>query len=410
MRFCMVASYYPPYHFGGDGVFVQSLARALVARGHQVEVVHCEDAYRLKAGGAKPVELVDDGVTVHRLRSAFGALSPLITQQTGSPGLKTSALKQIFARHFDVVNFHNISLVGGLGILPMSQAAVNLYTLHEHWLLCPMHIFWKNGKQACDKPECIRCCLRSGTPPQLWRNGGFVKKSLRHVDALLSPSDYTARRHEEADLGPLIHVLPTYSPVRSGLDEGAAPDRPRFVYVGRLTASKGISQLASQFATMPQYDLDIYGKGELLDELKRCYAACPWIRFPGFVDHTRMAHCYRNATAMILPSLAPEVFPLCVLEAFACGVPVIVSDAGGSREAVDYNGAGLIYQTEAELRNAVVTLAEQGPLRDTLALRARAAYEQFYCEDRYVADYLALIDRIHEQKALRSHVLQPAVS
>src|ERR1700690_981273 len=131
MRFCMVGTYYPPYHFGGDAVFVQSLAPALVARGHQVEVVHCEDAYRLRAGAAQPAEVEDDGITVHRLRSSFGALSPLITQQTSSPGLKSSALKRIFERNFDVVNFHNISLIGGVGILPMSRAAVNLYTLHE---------------------------------------------------------------------------------------------------------------------------------------------------------------------------------------------------------------------------------------------------------------------------------------
>ncbi len=404
----MVGTYYPPYHFGGDAVFIQSLARALVARGHQVEVVHCEDAYRLRAGAAQPVAAGDDGITIHRLRSSFGALSPLITQQISSPGLKTSALKQIFERNFDVVNFHNISLIGGLGILPMSRAAVNLYTLHEHWLLCPMHIFWKNGRQACDKPECFSCCLRSGIPPQLWRYGGFLKRSLQHVDALLSPSVYTARRHEEADLGRPIHVLPTYSPVRESGGEGRAPERPHFVYVGRVTASEGVDVLARQFKAMPQYDLDIFGSGDLLDALIWQYAACPWIRFHGPIGHAQVSECYRDRTAMILPSVAPEVFPLCVLEAFACGIPVIVSDAGGNREAVDYSGGGLVYGTEAELRNAIVTLAEQKELRNSLALRARKAYQQFYCEDRYLTDYLALIDGIRASKSPRLQEFQPA--
>ncbi len=54
MRFCMVTTFYPPYHFGGDAVFVQALARGLTEAGHQVEVVHCEDAYRLKQA-APPV-------------------------------------------------------------------------------------------------------------------------------------------------------------------------------------------------------------------------------------------------------------------------------------------------------------------------------------------------------------------
>ena len=88
MRICMVTTFYPPYHFGGDAVFVQALARALVSEGHHVEVVHCEDAYRLQIEKASVTPSESDGVVVHRLHSPLGLLSPLITQQTGCPGLK----------------------------------------------------------------------------------------------------------------------------------------------------------------------------------------------------------------------------------------------------------------------------------------------------------------------------------
>src|ERR1700733_13851896 len=95
LRFCMVTTFYPPYHFGGDAIFVRSLSEALVAEGHTVEVVHCEDAYRLR--GRSPSEnepTHSDNIVVHRLHSRLGALSPLITQQTGRPGLKRSALRR----------------------------------------------------------------------------------------------------------------------------------------------------------------------------------------------------------------------------------------------------------------------------------------------------------------------------
>jgi len=42
-------------------------------------------------------------------------------------------------------------LIGGPGLIRLSNARVNVYTLHEHWLLCPAHIFWKNNEKACDK-------------------------------------------------------------------------------------------------------------------------------------------------------------------------------------------------------------------------------------------------------------------
>ncbi len=48
LRFCMVTTFYPPYHFGGDGVFVYRLTQALAERGHSVDVIHSVDAYRLQ--------------------------------------------------------------------------------------------------------------------------------------------------------------------------------------------------------------------------------------------------------------------------------------------------------------------------------------------------------------------------
>ena len=167
MRFCMVTTFYPPYHFGGDGTYVKALSEALVKRGHEVTVIHCEDAYRLKAIGAVDLPEESSSVRVHRLKNRTGFLSPLITQQFGVPGLKAAELRNIFSEYYDVVNFHNISLVGGPGIISLSQARVNIFSLHEHWLLCPTHIFWKNRKAPCDSRQCIRCCIRSGIPPPI---------------------------------------------------------------------------------------------------------------------------------------------------------------------------------------------------------------------------------------------------
>ena len=85
VRVCMVTTFYPPHNFGGDGLFVQQLSRGLVDAGHEVEVVHCTDAWRVVSGRSEPeqAEAADDGVVVHRLRSRLGKLSPLITQQSG---------------------------------------------------------------------------------------------------------------------------------------------------------------------------------------------------------------------------------------------------------------------------------------------------------------------------------------
>ncbi|WP_342347357.1 glycosyltransferase [uncultured Nitrospira sp.] len=400
----MVTTFYPPYHFGGDATFVQALARALISEGHHVEVVHCEDAYRLRDREQVAVQAGDDGVVVHRLRNTFGMLSPLITQQIGRPGVKAAQLRNVLEREFDVVNFHNISLIGGPGVLQMSRAPVTLYTLHEHWLLCPMHIFWKNDQQACDSPQCIRCCIRSGVPPQLWRYTGLIERSLVNVDALVAPSEYTAERHRALGQTPPIHVLPTFSRLAPELNGNAIPqERICFLYVGRVTASKGIAILLKEFAGISQYDLLVVGGGDLLPTLQRQYVGQRHIQFLGPLSEEQLGPLYQKATALILPSLAPEVFPLNILEAFAHGTPAIVHNAGGSREAIDKTGGGLVYHSREELHDAITLLAKDFQFCKTLGQRARAGYEQFYSQKRYLERYLQLIQEIGKKNGIILH-------
>ncbi len=406
MRFCMVTTFYPPYHFGGDAIFVQALARALVSEGHHVEVVHCEDAYRLRGREQAAEQAEQDGVVVHRLRNPFGMLSPMITQQLGKPGVKTAQLRTLLGREFDVVNFHNISLIGGPGVLQMSRAPVTLYTLHEHWLICPMHIFWKNNQRACDSPQCIRCSIRSKVPPQFWRYTSLIERSLANVDALLAPSTYTAERHKALVQMPLIHVLPTFSRFDPKLDGNAtsiSQDQKCFLYVGRVTASKGIAILLKEFVGLSEYDLVVVGGGDLLLTLQRQYAEHRHIQFLGPLSQEQLGPWYQKATALVLPSLAPEVFPLTILEAFAHGTPAIVHNAGGSREAVDKTGGGLVYDSEQELHHALTRLGKDSQLRESLGQRARAGYTQFYSQVIYMSRYLNLIRAIGKKKGVPLH-------
>ena len=393
----MVTTFYPPYHFGGDATYIRALSRALVARGHSV------DAFQIKQAHAVPqANAEDDGIVVHRLHSSWGPLSPLVTQQTGRPGIKAPALRAILDRDFDVVNFHNLSLIGGPGLLFMSRASVNLYTLHEHWLLCPTHVFWKYRKKPCDRPQCIRCCVRSGIPPQLWRYTSLLRRATAMVDLFLSPSAYTAQRHRQADLGAPIRVLPLFSVLEPEPQPAfTRPPRPHFVYVGRLTISKGLIPLLDYFQNTPDYDLSVVGHGELRTQLTRDYQASPHIRFLGSVPQQELIRIYASATAVILPSLAPETFGLTVVEAFACGTPAIVRNAGGNREPVDATGGGFVYRTEAELGQAVDALAKQPELRTDFARRAYDGYKKHFTKEHHLEGYLNCITTIQQEKRLK---------
>ena len=96
LRFCMLTTFYPPYNFGGDGIGVQKLARALVGRGHEVTVVQDTDAYTVLNGNApEAVVCENDGVNVVHLSSCMKRLSVLLTQQTGRPIFQGRRLREL---------------------------------------------------------------------------------------------------------------------------------------------------------------------------------------------------------------------------------------------------------------------------------------------------------------------------
>ncbi|MEJ7639921.1 MAG: glycosyltransferase [Singulisphaera sp.] len=204
MKFCMVTTFFGAHSFGGDAAYVDRLARALCRRGHEVHVFHCADAFNA-VRGEHPLRpyTPPPGLHVHRLESGVGVLSPLATQVTGRPYFKAATLrKALDAVDTDVVHFHNISLVGGPGVLHMGRAAVRLMTAHEHWLICPMHLLWKYGRKACDAPSCLRCSVAGGRPPQAWRYTGAIDRGLRELDALIFPSRHTLEEHRRRGIGP----------------------------------------------------------------------------------------------------------------------------------------------------------------------------------------------------------------
>ncbi len=131
LKFCMVTTFYPPYNFGGDGIFVRRLSNALARRGHRVDVFHCADAYELmNKSGVKGDYSNHPNVKVIRLKSRAGFLSPLLTQQTGVPFFKKELKNNLENGGYDVIHYHNMSLIGITALSYGSAAAVKLYTMH----------------------------------------------------------------------------------------------------------------------------------------------------------------------------------------------------------------------------------------------------------------------------------------
>ncbi len=405
MRICMITTFYPPYSFGGDGMFVYQLSNALARRGHEIHVIHCIDSYRMFSPEPEHNNYPnEDGVYVYGLTSGLGKMSPLLTYLTGYPCLKIKRVKEILeSADFDLINYHNISLIGGPAILKYGQA-VKLYTIHEHWLVCPTHVLLKYGQKVCSKKNCISCTLSYRRPPQLWRYTGLMKSAVKHVDAFLAPNQFTLKKHLEDGLDiPALHfphgmMLPDLEDKEDiSLPEGV-PDRPFVLFAGRLEKLKGLQTLIPVFQGLGGVDLVIAGRGTYEEDLKSQAAGNPRVHFLGQLTPDELFLVYQKALAVVVPSIAYETFGLVAVEAFAARTPVIVRNMGGLPELIKTSQGGFVYDTEQDLVACIDRLLNDEDLRTRLGENGYRAYRQRWTMTVYVDRYLELVEGLGARK------------
>lgn len=407
LRFCIVTTFYPPFSFGGDGITVRRLANALAERGHHVEVAHCADAFdMLRPEGVPREGPYDDHPSIvhHPLRSRAGRLSLLITHQTGSPGLMRGRLRRLLTQgRFDVVHFHNTSLIGPTAL--SYGSALKLYTTHEHWLVCPTHVLWRFNREPCSERHCLRCVVHARRVPQLWRSTGLLERSLRHVDAVIAPSRFTREKHLEFGFkvdAPIVHIpnfLPRPAPRPA--DDVRRHPRPYFLFAGRLERIKGAHVLVEEFRSYEAADLLLAGIGHDAAWLRELAGHAKNVHFLGAVPYSELEGLIRHAIAVVVPSVGYEVFPTVVLEAFAHGTPVIGHRLGPLPEMLDGQG-GLTYGNRTELVNALEELRTKPERRQALGRLAVATYEAHWTPERHLDAYFALIADRQAARA-RSH-------
>jgi len=388
LRILMFTTFYPPYSFGGDAIGVQRMARALAARGHDVTVVHDEDAF-LTLGGNPGKTEAPDGVRAIGLRSRNGFLSNLLTQQTGHPVMHSARIRQIVTegRH-DIVWYNNTSLVGGPGLLRLGSG-LKVYEAHEHWLVCPTHVLWRYGRELCDKRDCLRCVLSYRRPPQLWRYTGMLDRELDRMDLIIAKSGFSRQKHRDFGLRHEMEVLPYFLP---DLDHRAvAPytghPRPYFLFVGRLEKIKGLQDVFPAFDRYPDADLLICGDGDYAAELKAQAAGNPRIHFLGRKTPDELNAYYRGALGLIVPSVCYETFGIILIESFRLGTPVIARRLGPFPEIVEAAGGGALFSSQDDLIAAMRRLQSDPAARAAQADAARRAFEDRWREDRVMAAF-----------------------
>lgn len=297
--------------------------------------------------------------------------------------------------------------LGGPSLFELGGAAIKIATLHTFWMVCPTSYLLRNRREICTRKTCIPCTvLYHRNPPQLWRYTSLMRRSLKHLDLLISPSEFVRERHVE-ELGETpIQCIPSWAP-QVLKDDGAAPPsylqnyleggRKYFLYVGRLAHVKGVHVLIRAFQASCNRHLVIVGDGPDKEKLRALARGERRIHFLGHQPWQKLGEIYKHAAALVVPSIWHEVFGLVVVEAMSWGVPLIANDVGALTELVTSNEAGIVYQDEQGLRRALSEFDESSETARRFAANARRAAQDRYTRKRHMDRYFKLVEDLARQ-------------
>jgi glycosyltransferase involved in cell wall biosynthesis len=336
----------PPRLYGGTERVVSYLTEALVAQGHEVTLFASGDS-------VTAAKLVPCCTMAIRLDPASRDFIPHYMLM----------LDKVMGRavDFDILHFHIDHLH-----FPLCRGL-------EHRTVTTLH-----GRQDC--------------PDNLPFYAGFSDMPLVSI----SQSQRQPLPHANF-VGTVHHGLPT--------DLYAPNFRPRGGYaafLGRISPEKGPVD-AIRIARSLGIPLKIAAKVDSADEdyfrdhVKPLLAG-PGVEFIGEVSDKEKREFLGDASVLLFPICWPEPFGLVLIEAMACGTPVLAYDSGAAREVIDNGATGQVVRT---LDDAIVALPWVMEL-DRRKVRAR--FEERFSARRMTNDYLRIYRMLlkrHPERSLR---------
>lgn len=361
-------------HKGGEDTVVESELKLLKDNGHEIHLFTRHN---------------DDVKQMGRLR--------LVENTFWSSNSAADFAAQLERFRPDIIHVHNtfplispaIYWIAARYNIPIVQ------TLHNFRLFCPQAMFLRDGRVCED-------CL--GHLP--WRGAvrGCYRKSVLQSTVLASM--VSAHRIIGTWQNKVTRYIALNKFCREKFIVGGLPankivtkanfvDFPQptahlregFLFVGRLSAEKGIDVLAQALAKLPTFNIRVAGTGP--DDACLNDAAITRL---GALTNDQVRYEMSSAMALVLPSIWYENFPRTLVEAFGCGLPVIASKIGALAELVEDGVTGLLFEpgNADDLAAKLQWAADHPEQMKVIGDAARLKYETNYTAEHNYKQLIAI--------------------
>lgn len=361
MRILMISDVYFP-RINGVSTSIQTFRRGLHAAGHETVLIAPEYPVEYSDTGQEPVIRVpsrylprdpeDRILRQHALRSL-------------RPELERGGFDLVHIQTPFIAHYYGVSVARQLGV-PVIETYHTYFEeyLHHYVPLIPRSV--------------MRFVARR-----------FTVSQCSALDALVVPSMAMQKALQDYGVRCPMHIIPTGMEMErfaSGDGRrfreriGIPADRPALVHVGRIAHEKNIDFLLRMFVRVikrkPQTMLVVAGEGPALEHCKSYVESLQLaanVRFVGYLSRDReLPDCYNSGDLFVFSSKT-ETQGLVLLEAMACGTPVVSTAYMGTADIVKpERGARVAPDDEEGFADLVVELLDDPERRRMMSIEARA--------------------------------------
>ena len=348
MRILIVHNRYK--ELGGEDAVVKSESEMLQTAGHSVRVI--SKSNDIIVGNQTKIKVF--------LSSNFN--------KTSADWIK----KEIKSFDPDIVHIHNFwpVLSPSIHFASSNSRAAVVQTLHNFRLICSGAQLMRNGK-ICEKciersniwgilHKCYRnSCIGSLAVFRMQNTARRIGMLDNHVQKFIALTSFAKKKFIEGGIDKdQISIKPNSIPIPQFISSPS--NRDGLLYVGRLSEEKGLDTLIKAAQMTPNLSLKIIGDGPLRNSLER--SASKNVKFLGFLDKHDIQHHMLSSRALVMPSRWYEGFPITLLEAFGCELPVIASKIGSLEELVEDGVTGFHFPPNNFLSLAkIFKMIDQNP-------------------------------------------------